>query len=654
MADPRLIPLDSARLPVPSGLEGMRLQAAQAGSELGGLNLSGNVDPALGEVASILNNTGGILGTLNSAGSALNTYQYSQQGQQDYNNLMDKVGGMNGAAGNFNTANNNLLGSAASLASLTSVAQGYQNRLGELAAQTQQNSARLSQIESQASKLMQDFRTARDKATRDGISSQLKSLQSETLKLQNSNNFAKAEAGALGSALTGMQGDIDSLNAQVGANREAALVTRENLLNQYAQAQQANETMINNLEAYMGRAEAFGYSGMSIEALKTFSEGLRDYSMGAYGSAGAQFGAMAFDFTDLFAPSLVPGSALIKAGITGIGAGADFGNWEAGMDKFINSLGFGSSLEGSTRAWNQLSGATDAVGQMQAFWGLTGNTSAMIGQGAEIGLGFSGAGAPFAPLVGMGSNAVSDAAFWMGAMTGNVLNTEMAPSVGAAVEFMNFLNVVDVTDNNMVVNGVGALISSIENLFNGTLGDAGNFTAREKFMETLQEWQASWGGGALSFGASAYQSALNGMWTLQTGQPPSTFDARDFLQQTRAFDGAAAGMQSFPWSQMPNNPYDPFTGGPSFVPDYTRMWDPKDPFNLDPAKRSDPNTDNPPSDPPKDDDCPENPDAPEDVTLPPPQPKNPSSSGSGTGTLEPVPEFTFEIPKGGLSTPQLP
>jgi len=651
--EPRLLPIDDGnlgRLGVPAGLNGMQIQAAQSGLELGGQNLSGNIDPTLGQVASILQNTGGILGTLNNVGSAINTYQYSQQSQQDYNNLMDKVGGVQNASNNFNNANNNFLGAGIELSSLLSVAQGYQDRIGELKGQTDANAARLSQIQSQSTQLMNQFRNTRDPATRTQISNQLKALQGETLQLQSNTNMAKAEAGALGTALTNMQGDISTLTNQVGSAREQLLVERENLLRQYGEANQAKETLVNNYESFMGRAEAFGFSGMSIDAMKTFSNGLYDFSQGAYGSAGAQFGSMAFDFTDLFAPSLVPGSDLIKAGIAGIGAGADMGSFEAGFDKFLNSVGFGSALDGSVRAWNQLSGSSDPITQMQASWGLLGNTTDMIGTGAAMGLGFTGSGALGAPLVNFGTNAMSDAAFWMGAMTGNVLSTDISPAVGASVEFMNFLNVLDVTDNNQIVNGVSSLISSIENLFNGTLGDAGNLSARQKMEETYNQWNQSWGGGQLSFGASAWQNGLNGMWSVQnvpvqSGQPFS-------MDATKAFDGPTSGLESLPWSESPNNPYNPINGDQTFTPDFTKMWDPKDPFNLDPRKRqspSDPSSD--PTDPedkpePPDDDpdCPKKPNPPKPSPAPPPQ-----SSGQATGTLpigpDGIPEFNFELPK---------
>lgn len=654
--EPRLLPIDDGnlgRLGVPAGLNGMQIQAAQSGLELGGQNLSGNIDPTLGQVANILQNTGGILGTLNNVGSAINTYQFTQQSQQDYNNLMDKIGGVQNSSNNFNNANNSFLGAGIELSSLLSVAQGYQDRIGELKGQTDANAARLSQIERQSSQLMNQFRNTRDPATRTQISNQLKALQGEALQLQANTNMAKAEAGALGTALTNMQGDISTLNDQVGSAREQLLVERENLLRQYGEANQAKETLVNNYESFMGRAEAFGFSGMSIDAMKTFSNGLYDFSQGAYGSAGAQFGSMAFDFTDLFAPSLVPGSDLIKAGIAGIGAGADMGNFGAGFDKFLNSVGFGSALEGSVRAWNQLSGSSDPITQMQASWGLLGNTTDMIGTGAAMGLGFTGSGALGVPLVNFGTNAMSDAAFWMGAMTGNVLSTDVSPAVGATVEFMNFLNVLDVTDNNQIVKGGAALISSIENLFNGTLGDRGNLSAPLKIQETLNEWNRSWGGGQLSFGASAWQNGLNDMWTFQkvpvrAGQPFS-------LDVTRRFDGATAGMESFPWSQSPNNPYNPLNGDQTFVPDFTKMWDPKDPFNLDPSKRKDSggnDADDKPTDPPSDPNCPKNPPKPPTPPTPPP----PQSSGKGTGTIPnmPIPEFSFELPKSQPISPLLP
>lgn len=650
--EPRLLPIDDGnlgRLGVPAGLNGMQLQAAQSGLELGGQNFSGNIDPTLGQVANILQNTGGILGTLNNVGSAINTYQYSQQSQRDYNNLMDKVGGMQNASSNFNNANNNFLSAGVELSSLLSVAQGYQNRIGELKGQTDANAARLSQIQSESSQLMNQFRNTRDSATRTQISNQLKSLQSETLQLQTNTNMAKAEAGALGSALTNMQGDITSLTSTVGSAREQLLVERENLLRQYGEANQAKETLVNNYESFMGRAEAFGFSGMSIDAMKTFSNGLYDFSQGAYGSAGAGFGSMAFDFVELFAPSIAPGSDLIKAGIAGIGATADFGVG-MGMDKFVSALGFGSAVDGSVRAWNQLTNSSDPISQMQASWGLFGNTLDAIGTGAAMGLGFSGAGAPFAPLAGLGANGVSDAAFWMGAMTGNILSTDISPAVGASVEFMNFLNVLDVTDNNQIVNGLSALTSSIENLFNGTLGDPSNLNARQKMENTYNDWNKAWGGGDLSFGVSAWQNGLNGMWSVQnvpvqSGQPFS-------MDATKAFDGPTSGLESFPWSESPNNPYNPINGDQTFTPDFSKMWDPKDPFNLDPKKRqspSDPSSD--PTDPedkpePPDDDpdCPKKPNPPKPPAPPPPQ-----SSGQATGTLplgpDGIPEFNFELPK---------
>jgi hypothetical protein len=196
----------------------------------------------------------------------------------------------------------------------------------------------------------------------------------------------------------------------------------------------------------------------------------------------------------------------------------------------------------------------------------------------------------------------------MAAMTGNILSTNVSPAVGASIEFMNFINVLDVTKNNQIVNGVSSLISSIENLFNGTLGDPSNLSARQKAEATLNEWNNAWGGGQLSFGVSAWKNGLNDMWSVQNipvraGEPFQ-------MNATRAFDGATAGMESFPWSQSPNNPYNPLNGAQTFVPDFTKMWDPKDPFNLDPSKRKDPggnDADDKPTDPPSDPDCPKDP-----------------------------------------------
>lgn len=647
--EPRLLPIDDGnlgRLGVPAGLNGMQIQAAQSGLELGAQNLGGNIDPVLGQVADALKSTGGILGTLNNVGNSLNTYQYSQQTQKDLGNLRDKIGGVQGASGTFNAANNNFISGAIELSSLVSTAQGYQNRIGELKVQTDANAAKLAQMDAQSTSLINQFRTTKDPVARGRISDQLKSLQGDILKLQSNTTMAKAEAGALSDALTGIRGEITNLTSEVGAQREQLLISQQDLMRQYGEANQAKETLINNYESFMGRAEAFGYSGMSIDAMKTFSNGLYDYAQGAYGSAGAQFASMTFDFTSLFAPEIASGAVLFKGMLTGIGAGADFGTIDASVQKMIETSGFGSSLDGGTRAWGQLTSAQDPISQLQAGWGLVGNSINAIGNASAIGLGISGAGAGFAPLVNLGTNAMTDAAFWMGSMAGNMFEAELAPSVAATIETMNFINVVDVTPNNVVVEVASSFFSSIENFLDGKLGDPNNKTWREKAQDTLNSWQKAWGGGNLDFGKRNWENGINNMWRAQNMPLDVT---RPFsLADIRAFDGPATGLQSFPWSQTPSNPWDPYTGTQTFVPDYTKMWDPNDPFNLDPSKRNDGKTDNPQTEPPSNPDCPKNPPKPPPPPPPPkPQPPQPpQSSGTGTGTIPdgPIPEFNFKLP----------
>jgi len=656
MADPRLIPIDNlpindygaGRLQVPAGLEGLQVMAAQGAYELGGQTLTGDIDPQLGQIAGAIRDGAGIVGTLNNFAKNADSYltqQNMQKLQQEFNGKLNQL---NGSMTQFNDANTNFNLAGAQLANLQAIGQTYVNGANQLMGETAQYKSTLDALSVRSTELMTQFRSTRDSATRAKISSELKSIQSQVLQAQNEMQVANAKLVQLKDAMKGLQTEIDGASAELATMRDNVVAARDQLMKNYGEVNQTKESMINDLNNWMTRSDIYGTTGMSADALGTFSKGLNDFAMGNYAKSGFEFGAMAFDYTDMFAPGLGPTAGVLKGMMFGLGEGVESGNFMLGANEFLRALKIGSSIDGTMRAWGSLENSlngNDPVAAYASLNGLLGNSFDVMARGAQIGMGLTPA-APLVPLVNTGSNLLTDLMFWQGALINNVTATgDIAPTAAATMELMNFMNVLDVTDGNMVVGTIGDLISSIENLFDGKLGDKGNLSAGEKARQTLEQMQRDYNNGRLDFGQAAYQKALGAMWTAQ--EIPNTFDDQvtmmtkfSELVNTRLFDGINAPFQNYPWSEAPTQPYDPFTGQQQFIPDYSKMqpWDPTDPFNLDPDKK--PQKKEEPKEPP---DCPKEP--PPKPPTPPVPPPQPPTSGKGTGELpDEIPMFEFKLP----------
>lgn len=616
MADPRLIPIDVGRLPVPNaGLDGMRVQGMGYAYDLGGDNRSGSMSPDLGEAANYVNLAGkAVTGASQLAGMA-RTVDYQQTAQRNQAELNQRANTLNQSIAQFEGSKANFTDSAGAYSGLSAIAQGYQARGQELFNASANLTARQDQITSQSNQLMQSLRTTSDRTQQTQIRNQLTNLRNESLANSTALGNIQAESVALNTSLQGVQSQLNSLSGQVNADKAALMQAEGRLRNDLGQFSQSAQNAMNDQQAYANFMTGVNYGGMSGNALQTMSRGLTDIQMGNYTAGALGIASGTFDFMNVLAPSVAGYSSIFKAAASGIGLGVDTGSPLAGVNRFSEMMGVASHLDGmlrSSRAFDQAYNNGDIGGMLAASFGASGNSlnfsggvmNAISGASPEL-MGISAA-------LSIGGNFSNMA----GAATLNL----MSENASALTQFqLGAMNTVTALDNSLRMGNFGPIdlfgdaIQSINNIFEGR---GFNNPASPQWQQGMNDLVfgdiASRGEGVAQDFLAAYQYGLGNQavirdtgYDLLNPQP---------MTMTNLFDGPSAPM-SFPWSTDPVNPYDPFkpdfNGDPSktFNPTYENPWDPNDPFNLDPSKRQGGQGSSPsgPSTPPSPPDCPKAP-----------------------------------------------
>lgn len=592
MADPRIIPLDVKRLPVPqAGLNGMRVQGAGYAQELGGENRSGSVSPTLGDVADFVNMTGKVITNTSQLAGIARTVDYQQTARQNQAELNQRADALNQSILRFEGSKSNFTDSAGSFSALKSITQGYQARGQELFDAAANLTTRQEQITSQSNQLMQSLRTTRDRTQQNQIRDQLTKLRDESHLNATRLGNMQAEATALNTSLKGAQSQLDSMSGQVNADKAALIKAEGQLRNDLGQFGQSAQNAMNDQQAYANFMTGVNYGGMSGNALQTMSLGLTDIQMGNYTAGALGIASGSFDFMGVLAPSMVGYSSIFKAAASGIGLGIDTGSPLAAVNRFAEMMGVASYLDGmlrSTRAFDQAYNNGNVGGMLAASFGASGNSLNFSGGIMEA----IGGASP--ELVGI-SKALSIGGNFSNMAGAATLNL-MSENASALTQFqVGSMNTVNALDNSLrmgdfgLIDKIGDMFQSINNLWEGRgLNNPSSPQWQEGMADLVFSDIQSRGEGVARDFMSAYQYGLGNQVVLKdTGynifNPPP-------MNMLNLFDGPSAPM-SFPWSTDPVNPYDPFKSqfdnglSQTFSPSYENPWDPNDPFNLDPSKR---------------------------------------------------------------------
>lgn len=582
MADPRIFPVDTARLSVPSaGVDGMRVQAASMSEQMGGRNLSGNVSPTLGQIAEVLAQTGPAISTGSGLAGMARTIDYQQTARQNQAELQQRADRLNISAGQFEAAKNSLFESAAQLSGLQSIATGYEKRGAELAADQERIAVRNAEIKTQSDKLFQDLRNTRDRAQQTAIKDQLTSLRDEAVanNMQAGNNLAESQL--LQSNMNNLLPKLESVTAQATADKFLAQETARQLQGEIGQFGQSAQNAMNDQQAYANFMVGAKYGGMSGDALTTLSKGFADYAVGNYAAGTLGSASSVLNFSNVLSPSIAPFSSILQAGAFSTGAAIDAGDIMAGVDRFMQMTGTAGHFDGMIRsaaAFDTSYANGDTLGMFASSLGAAGNGFDLSAQLLKQTMGWSPEGMLASSVLqigGAGMELGGAAFFNLGAtnasfetqMTAGAANAAIALASGDPFGFLDFLGDVSQTFENL---------ASERGL---------NNPASPKWEQTLSQLVSE---GIIERGenvvvdpASAYGYGLDNS-ILFRNLNYSTLNPQP-LTTTQLFDGPIAPY-SFPTSALPVNPIDPATEAKVFTPSYEKPWDPTDPFNLDPSK----------------------------------------------------------------------
>jgi len=602
MADPRIRTIDTSRLPVPqAGLNGMRVSAASQSEQMGGQNYSGSISRELAEIGAAISTSGKLISTgadLAGLGRTLDYQQTAQQNQQNMQGAADKLGI---GAMKFENDRVNFLDSASTFSGLQSIASTYQQRGEEIVTQANTLTQRNDQIKRDSDALMAQLRTTRDRTQQTEIRNQLTALRDEALGNSTTLGNLKAESTLLNTSLSQTVTEMERAGAQAQADRDTLLRSEAQLRRDVGEFGQTAQNAMNDQQSFVNFMNGVNYGKMSGGALGTIGNGMADIAMQNYAAGSLGIGAASFDFSSVLAPQVAPYASILKAATIGIGYGIDTGNLLAGLNRASELLGTAAHLDGMMRAsaaFDRAFAAGDFKGMLAASFGATGNT---LNFSAEI---MRNLGAiPEARGIATALSIGGATAQLTGAGYLNLLSQNAEAEVQAALAMTNIFMMTSTASGGMV-DLLYAAWQSANNLLSGReLGDPNNPSWEETLIDVIRDQIREQGGGVEIDPFASYMNGL-GKQVVVKDVDYNLFNPAP-QQYTGLYDGPSMPM-SFPWSDAPVNPYDPFTGDPNktppetFQPVWKTPWNPADPFRLNPTRPNLPDT-NPscPKEPPK-------------------------------------------------------